>query len=382
MDRAPLLFLFLPIAAALAIAACAGPPLDRGTPPSPPPPPASARPSPSAAPPSLDPAVEKAIAEIEHLSNPFSTYLTRDPPPVRGFAPIPAKRGGRFPGAGYAEVRGYAYRFVHDLLRGGEDARCGGGRQAVLTSKGELCPTVVAPGVKLSEEQAARLVALAEQPDPEVRRIVTRCEFDPHHAFVFYDARGVPVAELLVCFSCGQWDLLPAPSGVSELMGKNEPELRRLCEELKLGGCHLGDDAFTDKIREARQARRAKEPAPRALGLPAALGIDGSTPLKDLSPQQRWATCLASGHYTLSRTSYALAQGFQCENDPRVGRFTHVWECRDSFPSCDVPLERVDACWPRFVEDPCKTEAETRALCEGLDGCLPRLEWRKAAPAR
>lgn len=375
----------IPLGLALALAACAGPPPDpRGAPPlarSAPPPAAPAPPSSSAAasPPPLDPAVEKALAELEHHADPLSTYLVRDPPPVRGFAPIPAKRGGRFPGVAYTEVRGYAYRFVRPQLQLDGDARCGSEQPGVLTSKGTLCPTVVAPGVTLTEEQAARLVAIAVQPDPEVQRMVTRCEFDPHHAFVFHDARGVPVAEMLVCFSCGQWVLRPAPQGIAELMGKHEPELRRLCEELGLGGCAIGDDAFMEKVSEARRARREQASPVRALGLPAALEIDGTTPLKDLSPRQRRTTCILMAEHLLSHSMFRPTSGFECAKDSRPGQFSLPWECPERFPSCDVAVGRVDACWPRFVEDPCGEQPETRAACEGLDECLPGFRWRQPA---
>ena len=90
---------------------------------------------------------------------------------------------------------------------------------------------------------------------------------------------------------------------------------------------------------------------------------------------------LVMAEHVLSHSQFRLPGGIECAKDSRPGQFSLPWECPERFPSCDVAVGRVDACWPRFVEDPCGEQPETRAACEGLDDCLPGFRWRKPAPA-
>jgi hypothetical protein len=67
---------------------------------------------------------------------------------------------------------------------------------------------------------------------------LTAC-FDPHHSIVLFDDRGVPAAEIVVCFECDNWRLYPSPNGRRE--SGIGPEARRflaeLCRTLRVGGC-------------------------------------------------------------------------------------------------------------------------------------------------
>ncbi len=69
-------------------------------------------------------------------------------------------------------------------------------------SKGILAPG----GVSLSQEQTKRLMAAITIPQPKSQR--TPC-YVPHHAFVFYNAEGQPIAHLEICFTCNKFRAFP-----------------------------------------------------------------------------------------------------------------------------------------------------------------------------
>lgn len=169
-----------------------------------------------------------------------------DPPPVAepvpppahvapvGFSPIPAKRKKGFPGVAFTSVRAFAF----DLHVNGAPT-C----SEVLAADGATCTTVEEPGVELSQAQVDRLLVWVRN-----RKNLgsgSACWL-PHHGFVFYDAAGVPVAELAVCFMCEMMSSSPAIPGARHdgetgarygLSPKGTAELRLLCEELGLPKC-------------------------------------------------------------------------------------------------------------------------------------------------
>jgi hypothetical protein len=51
-------------------------------------------------------------------------------------------------------------------------------------------------------------------------------------------------------------------------------------------------------------------------------------------------------------------------------------ECLASFPSCNAPVWRAEACMRRVADDPCKKERATAAACEGIGDC----RWDKRRP--
>ncbi|NUO48693.1 MAG: hypothetical protein HOV80_07540 [Polyangiaceae bacterium] len=177
-----------------------------------------------------DPAASASVATAEPVSAP--TVAPEASPP--GWQPIPAKRPKGFPGVPFAEVRAFAF----DLENGARPI-CSG----PLDEDGTLCSTVARPGVKLSAEQAKKLVALVQQKSSFGGG--SKC-FLPHHGFVFYDEAGVPVADISVCFMCEMATSTPSipaarPSGegggsvgISE---KGVTALRALCNELGLPKC-------------------------------------------------------------------------------------------------------------------------------------------------
>ncbi len=168
--------------------------------------------------------------------SPVASASAPEPPetPPPGWKPIPARRPNGFPGIEFSEVRAFAF----DLEVAGRPI-CRG----PLDPDGTTCSTVARPGVKLTSEQTKKLTDLLAARSSYGGG--SAC-FLPHHGFVFYDAAGVPVAELSVCFLCDMAEAHPAipiakPSdagattvGITE---KGVAGLRALCNELGLPKC-------------------------------------------------------------------------------------------------------------------------------------------------
>jgi len=127
-----------------------------------------------------------------------------------------------WPGRSYVEVRGYAYNSAS-----GPAAK--NNQSPDIIRKGKLSSTVInKDGALLSSAQVERLIQAIT--GAHAKHSSSRC-FKPHHAFVFYDAAGKPVAWVEVCFECQNLEMSPHdPSGSSEDMDA----LYDLCEELKL----------------------------------------------------------------------------------------------------------------------------------------------------
>jgi hypothetical protein len=118
-----------------------------------------------------------------------------------------------WPGVPYSEVRGYAYNHK---------------RNGLLVRDGKLGPTIVnKAGVPLTSRQINRLIVAVSGKRSGTIDIV-EC-WDPHHGFVFFDARGKAVAWVEVCFKCGNMHSTPPADGVYDMKA-----LRKLSNELKL----------------------------------------------------------------------------------------------------------------------------------------------------
>jgi hypothetical protein len=262
----------------------------------------------------------------------------------------------------------------------GIDATVPGCGEEVLASDGTLCPSVAAPGATLSSAQADRLVAAIRNPDPEVRGTHLRCGFEPHHAFVFYDAKGAPIADLLVCFTCGEWRARPEPKGIGQLMGKAGAEMRALCRELNLGGCFVGVDETEKKVWDARkrlhEAEKSRPKAP-GQGMVAAAGIDAAKPIKDLTATEKRKLCASFAHRLTSETSFRLESGFECENDRGVGSFLDLASCSSRMPPCDTPIGKIEPCMNALLDDVCLTEPAASSACAPVRSCMWGLRWIK-----
>jgi hypothetical protein len=241
--------------------------------------------------------------------------------------------------------------FAHDFA---PNDRLGlGGCSGAVGKDGRYCPTTVIPGAELSADQVKRLVGLLVLPPSKGH---VRC-YDPHHSFVLFDARGIPRAELTVCFECGNWALndgriISFPEGKAEDLGA-------LCWELGLGGCPaLRDDSVVVTEEEsspeevALEAKyKAQEEADDALdntyrawqrsGAPAPLWTRTSakpeTRVPDLTLGEKKQLC--------AERAFGGFGGFGGTVEFDGGttiRFLSLEECVASFPTCDVELSELD----------------------------------------
>jgi hypothetical protein len=122
-------------------------------------------------------------------------------------SPAPVGSPVTWPKQSFSTVKAYAYHC---------DAEPG--RDFIQTS-GRYHIGILKPGpVELSPDQVQRLLAAITVPQAKSRR--TPC-YVPHHAFVFFDAKGRRVANLDICFTCNKFRAFP--EGVVEY-----PDMHRL----------------------------------------------------------------------------------------------------------------------------------------------------------
>jgi hypothetical protein len=243
----------------------------------------------------------------------------------------------------FERVVAYGHRFGKSAAFDEQMAGCA---EEVLSDDGRLCPSVVANGHELSAEQIAILLKLSALP-PARHRL--RCVYDPHHSFVFYDARGIAVSDIGVCFECGEWSLggappLPVPEGAYRA-------LAALCRDLGMRGCpadkppakELTPEEEAEQEVRARlehEQRRMRRKAWLDSGAPErpskALGIEPSRKLSEMSIAEQkllcaWRTFETERPVTLEyeRTKTRL-------------RFETYNECLETFPRCDTPLGELE----------------------------------------
>jgi len=331
-------------------------------------------------PPAADPEADAILAGDDRLGDPRNLYFLREQRPPRGFRPLTSRPARRFPEAPFAEVRAYAYRFAdRRLALCHPKERC---PDEPVMSDGTLSPEVVHPGVRLSADQVRRLLALVEHPDEHMRGIVQRCGFDPHHAFVFYDARGVPVAEIMVCFTCGEWMARPQPASMTRVMGDHDATLQAFCEELHLGGCSVGREDLGDRLRAAAERRRKQNggswwPQGDVLGS----GLGPERHVDALTPAERRLLCVASAEAMLTIGKAFQGHpgvGYECR-DGRSLSYLQIAECVDRGPRCGVSVGAVEACMRRLPGDVCEEREPTRAACDPVQSCLPAVRFGAAA---
>jgi hypothetical protein len=144
--------------------------------------------------------------------------------------PAPGVRVSGWPGKPFSEVRAYCYDYTAEQDRS-------------FFVNGRIHTGVQDPkGVKLSPAQVVRLLdALTLSHDKQDR---TPC-YKPHHAFVFYDARGQVAAVFEMCFGCNKFR--ESPDGLPEYV--NTTALYGLVHELGLP-LGQGNAFYTEACRK------------------------------------------------------------------------------------------------------------------------------------
>lgn len=278
--------------------------------------------------------------------------------------------------------------------------------QLPLERDGRLCDNVVAPGIELPAEQLQRVVELVETSRRQheqalhaalrgsghyAHRPVTRCDFDPHHTIVFHDQDGAALGGILVCFTCGEWRIIPS---VSELDGSmSDAELavmRELFDGQKLGAS-LFDDEAAEELGQYR--RRVYGTVPDGL-TPAGVARyarwlargSGAPPQKDarsMTRAERTRSCLwFQQELYLSRSYAHPGTGFECDDGRRFQLpEQNLKQCASSQITCAVSTAQVESCLAEVILDTTGLCNALPVACRDVIACLPQLDWRpRAAP--
>jgi hypothetical protein len=338
-------------------------------------------------------ALEARLSLLERLSDFRSTFFQREQP-----AAIRPRLLRSFSSSKIASARAYAFRMA-PLLNCAPD-------KLPIQGDGTFCDNVVAPGVELSAEQLQRVVELVETSRRRqeqalaqlqrngghyVRRSVTRCEFDPHHTILFYGQDGAALGGILVCFTCGDWRIIPA---IPELDGSMyEAELavmRELFDSLELGAS-LFDDKAAEELGAYRRrvygtVRDGLTPAGKARYARSLARGSGAPPQQDarsMAFAERTRSCLWFQHeLSLSRSDVHPGSGFECEDGRRFQLREHDFQqCATSRITCAATTAQIEACLAEVILDTAQLCNELPAACRDVIACLPQLDWRPGAAA-
>jgi hypothetical protein len=359
--------------------------------------------------PPLDSRFEALLAERDRLRDWRNTAFVQPQPFIKGQRPL--RKSGAFPFKNITSARGFTFARMRSL-----EGRCGyqvDGKAAVtpddaqpFAPDGSLCPNVVVPAAELSSEQLQKVLALVmdAERDYEARdrkggfRPLLRCGFEPHHAVVFYDSKGAPVAKLVVCFTCGE--VLAVPS-MAALGGGNPAALSRpgefetlhqLFEELGLG-VWIYDEATVDEVRAyvdrvygppEKRTKRGQEAD--ALKAAKRSGVEPSRLVSSLTDAERSRMCIwfqeAAFENRRAREWVFLGGRFECD-DQRGWSFAaspDPSECASVAKTCSFSVQQVEDCMRAFLN----LDAETICAsgppqhCAGMMDCLPGIRWRPA----
>jgi hypothetical protein len=326
-----------------------------------------------------DPRLEALLDESERLTDWRSTIYGGDLP-----NPPSSARAHRMPTQGpfattkVASVRAYLDQNVSDM------------HHSPFTEDGRLEPSIVPPEAELSANEMQQVMQIVAQAHDD--NAVLRCEFEPHHIVVFFDAAGVPLGQLLVCMTCGEWAAtpqLPHAHAMLHILTQDERlTLARILDGHGLGAWVFegwGDsgglneevsryqgriygsrDAPTPAGRE-RLARRRRRPIP----------VDEATPAPKASVHDREYLCTWFRE-ELDRNPYGFGwggHGYRCDSGASYSLLDDTPACEKPM-ACDVPLGRIESCLRSFMEGPehiCATGPGPD--CAGLLGCVPGVKW-------
>jgi hypothetical protein len=163
----------------------------------------------------------------------------------------PAVTVNPFPGVAYTTVKAYLYRLDNQMpVKNGQQYE-----PSVydVIPNGVLSSTVENPeGVTLSPAQIQMLLQGIHVPPSGFITSISRssCMFNPHHAFVFYDASGKPVITVAICTMCEDIETDPRQSG--DIYNYDFDTLDALLEQLHLPVLRNEDDlkAYRESLKK------------------------------------------------------------------------------------------------------------------------------------
>lgn len=287
--------------------------------------------------------------ESDDLGEPLRLYIAHDQTAPRGFVDLRKRK--RVPRL-LRRARMFAFNFA-DVPYGD----CG---EQTVFPDGILCPAATYPGEPLSDEETQKAAEiLCSAPSSWSRRPDVRC-FEPHHSVVFFDEHDVPVAEISVCFECGNMKLLPGPSREAGMTDGEGTLFADLCRAHGVGACpppgakRIPDLPLQSRpTDEGRQALTIHRALSRKIDVPTERRID------QLSKRDRklFIAWLAS--------VTAAAPGLQC-NDGRLIVSTEGADW-DKHPRCNATVGEIEGCTRSRLEPVCGPDAPECAqsdLCQ------------------
>jgi hypothetical protein len=141
-----------------------------------------------------------------------------------------------WPGVPFKSVRAYCYDYTAEW-------------RSSFWAAGRMHRGVMDPkGVTLSEAQVKRLLTAITVSQPKQER--ASC-YKPHHAFLFFDAKGEVVAVFEMCFGCNHF--VATPAGLPFYV--DTTDLYRLTHELGLP-LGTGNQFYKEVCRGGVNARR------------------------------------------------------------------------------------------------------------------------------
>jgi len=281
---------------------------------------------------SPDAALERHVAEMARASDVRNYAVHVDQKPPVGFVPFELSLDAIPP---FASVVAYLVNFDRGHRRplAPENSGCRG----AVAKDGTLCPSVVLPGTRLSTAQAAELEALFRMRST-IPRVATGCAGPARHSFVFYSSAGAPVFEWLVDLRCSRgWQS-------SSLLPKEAIEgTARLCRELNVGLCFLGDPAAREAAERVFTARFMESPMQGVRRIrPFPTSVAPTRPLATLAPHERRELCAWNIQHTVT--------AFEPGGEPRSNeagaslRLRDLDTCVRQFPRCSATLDQVHPC--------------------------------------
>lgn len=310
--------------------------------------------------PELGPYFERLA--IKH--DPKNWYVWREQTAPRGFREL--RKAGKFPGGAFATVR--AYEFGYDrsyprpsvVDRNQED--CG---VHALASNGTLCPSVIAPGVTLTESQATELFAIVNEVKPGSIAMVHNFNFGL--GFVVFDAEDQPVAEISVDRAAVKiWSEPQQSLGRADILGP--PRSERMQKLLAALGFPVPTPSLEQQLDRQRKLDGTRH---QARYLPVASGVPTELRLDQTNDEQRDHLCTWKELLFRQGSPYrdeSSGTGFICPDGVDTAA-TLPDACRSDFPRCSATVGEVEACLRHMRFDGCFKQAGSET-CAKLRSCF------------
>lgn len=311
----------------------------------------------------LGPLYERVAFELAP-KNFYFEHANQAPPGFPGL-----RKNAPFPSGAGVVLRGFAFGFDHvepkPSVLDAERPGCGA---SLVARDGSMCPSVLYPGVSLSEAQARELMAILQAKNP-TQKVVPN-GYGWRFGVLALDQRGVPLAQVLVDADVIKLFSIPGSGEVDYLSDARRTRLRTLLAELGLFQPLDAELAALDRRQQELDGELHD-----ARFLPSDSGLAVDLRLRELDARQRAILC-AWREQVFRRGPIHAQGGIEC-NDHTAFVGLDYAQCQSEFPQCDARVSEIESCLRRQRFDVC-SERPASASCRTLRGCLPGI---RATPA-